>query len=155
MINVDWEDAKSFVAWLSVQTGQRYRLLSEAEWEYACRACTTTRYWWGEEITREDANYDRNIGKTSEVGVYPANSWGLCDTHGNVWEWVEDCWNGTYEQAPPDGSAWVQGTASSRVVRGGSWNSHPRDLRAACRNGHSKHRRDYGIGFRVARKLTY
>ena len=100
VINVDWEDAKFFIAWLSVQTRQRYRLLSEVEWEYACRARTTTRYWWGDEITPESANYGRNVGKTSEVGSYPANHFGLYDMHGNVWEWVEDCWNDSYEGAP-------------------------------------------------------
>ena len=89
-----------------------YRLLSEAEWEYACRAGTTTRYWWGDEITPENANYDTNVGRTSEVGKYPAEPFGLYDMHGNVWEWVEDCWNDTYEGAPDDGSAWTTGDSA-------------------------------------------
>ena len=109
VVHVDWDDAKFFIAWLSVQTGQSYRLLSEAEWEYACRAGTTTRYWWGDEITSENANYRENVGKTSEVGKHLANPFGLHDMHGNVWEWVEDCWNDSYERAPDDGRAWTTG----------------------------------------------
>ncbi len=103
MINVSWDDAKAYVEWLAAQTRQPYRLLSEAEWEYACRAGTTTRFWWGDEITPEKANYGENLGKTSEVGGYPANPFGLYDMHGNVWEWVEDHWHDTYEGAPEDG----------------------------------------------------
>jgi formylglycine-generating enzyme required for sulfatase activity len=86
VINVSWEDAKAYVEWIAAETGQPYRLLSEAEWEYVCRARTTTRYWWGDEITAENANYGRKVGKTSEVGSYSANDFGLYDTHGNVWE---------------------------------------------------------------------
>ena len=154
VINVDWEDAKAFVAWLSVQTGQRYRLLSEAEWEYACRAGTTTRYWWGDEITPENANYGQNVGKTSEVGKYPANPFGLYDMHGNVWEWVEDCWNDSYEGAPDDGSAWTSGDCRRRVLRGGSWDSDPGILRSACRVGIDTDGRYNTVGLRVARTLS-
>jgi formylglycine-generating enzyme required for sulfatase activity len=118
VINVNWEDAKSFVAWLSFQTGQSYRLLSEGEWEYACRAGTTTRFWWGDEITPKNASYVSQAGETSKVGSYPANPFGLSDTHGNVWEWVEDCWNENYKGAPDDGSAWTSGDCGRRVLRG-------------------------------------
>jgi formylglycine-generating enzyme required for sulfatase activity len=155
VIDVDWEDAKSFAVWLSAQTGQRYRLLSEAEWEYACRAGTTTRYWWGDEITPENANYRAaDIGRTSKVGSYPANRFGLYDTHGNVWEWVEDCWNRSYKGAPDDGSDWTTGDCGRRVLRGGCWHGLPGKLRSANRDwGGPDGRGDY-VGFRVARTLS-
>jgi formylglycine-generating enzyme required for sulfatase activity len=92
VINVSWVDATAYTEWLSLEFVRPYRLLSEAEWEYACRAGSTTRYWWGDDISPEYANYGEEVGKTSEVGSYPANPWGLYDTHGNAWEWVEDCW---------------------------------------------------------------
>ncbi len=122
-VRVSWKDAKAYVEWLSKETGRPYRLLSEAEWEYACRAGTTTRFWWGDDITPENANYGGggNLGKTAEVGSYPPNPWGLYDMHGNVWEWVEDCWNDGYQEAPVDGSAWTSGDCGRRVLRGGSW----------------------------------
>jgi formylglycine-generating enzyme required for sulfatase activity len=153
VINVDWEDAKSFAAWLSVQTGQSYRLLSEAEWEYACRAGTTSRYWWGDEITPENANYGPNVGKTTEVGEYPANLFGLYDMHGNVWEWVEDWWQHSYKGAPPDGSAWTVGNTSRRALRGGSWSRNQAGVRSASRTGRTTDFRESKIGFRVARPL--
>jgi formylglycine-generating enzyme required for sulfatase activity len=133
VINVSWDDAKAYVEWLAAQTRQPYRLLSESEWEYACRAGTTTRFWWGDEITPENANYGGKLEKTSEVGGYPASPFGLHDMHGNVWEWVEDHWHDTYEGAPEDGAAWLQRSDSRRVVRGGSWDDGPWYLRAACR----------------------
>ncbi len=94
--------------WLSGETGEAYRLLSEAEWEYACRAGTETRYCFGDTITAKQANFDGKVGKTTEVGSYPANPWGLYDMHGNVWEWVEDVWHDNYEGAPDDGRAWTE-----------------------------------------------
>jgi formylglycine-generating enzyme required for sulfatase activity len=151
VINVSWNDAQVYVRWLSETTGQTYRLLSEAEWEYAARAGTTTRYWWGDEISPEDANYGGNVGKTTLVGSYPANPWGLFDVHGNVWEWAEDCWKERYEGAPADGSAWTTEDCSRRVLRGGSWISGPEDLRAAFRYGGDPDIRLIRIGFRVAR----
>jgi hypothetical protein len=154
VINVLWEDAKAYVGWLSKETGQAYRLLSEAEWEYAARAGTTTRHWWGDDITSENASFNENVGKTSEVGAhYPQNPWGLYDTNGNVWEWCEDCWNESYEGAPDDGSAWIGGDCSFRVIRGGSWKSKRGILRAAYRNRHKATDRGSNIGFRVARTL--
>jgi formylglycine-generating enzyme required for sulfatase activity len=154
VINVSWNDAKAYVAWLAAQTGQRYRLLSEAEWEYACRAGTTTRFWWGDEITPANANYGRNVGKTSEVGGYPANPFGLYDVHGNVWEWVEDRWHESYDGAPDDGSAWIAGDNFYRVPRGGSWDSVPEILRSAIRGRYFFDIRYAFIGFRVARRLS-
>ena len=152
VINITWHDAKAYVQWLEFQTDHHYRLLSEAEWEYACRAGTTTRYWWGDEITPEQASYGENIGRTSEVGTYPANPWGLYDMHGNVWEWVEDRWHDTYHGAPDDGSAWTTGSRSV-VQRGGSWQHEPTHLRSASRTSESPRIRDPDSGFRVARTL--
>ena len=156
VINVSWKDAKAYVDWLSDVTGEAYRLPSEAEWEYACRAGTTTRHSWGDEKpTPEQANFGKNIGKTTEVGAYPANPWGLYDMHGNVWEWVEDCWHDSYEGAPNDGSAWMSGGDDSRrVQRGGSWNYGPRGLRSAFRVRNLADARLNDWGFRVARTLS-
>jgi formylglycine-generating enzyme required for sulfatase activity len=155
VINVSWEDAQAYVEWLSNETGQPYRLLSEAEWEYAYRAGTTTHYAWGDEITLENANYGRKVGKnkTTEVGSYPPNRWGLYDMQGNVCEWVEDCWNDSYEGAPNDGSAWTSDDCSHRVVRGGSWSDPPGLLRSASRVEYSGDDASHDIGFRVARML--
>ena len=128
VIVVSWEDAKAYVGWLSRKTGERYRLLSEAEWEYAARAGTRTRYHWGHSIGRNQANCDGcgsrwDDEKTAPVGSFPANGFGLHDVHGNVWEWVEDCWHGSYAGAPTDGRAWATGgDCERRVLRGGSWN---------------------------------
>lgn len=154
VINVDWEDAKAYVEWLSVTTGEHYRLLSEAEWEYACRAGTTTRYWWGDEITPENANYGSDGGRTSEVGSYPANRFGLYDMHGNVWEWMEDRWHDSYNGAPDDGSAWSAANDSRRVLRGGSWSRKPGGLRSASRGRSLADDRKFNFGFRVARTLS-
>ena len=127
---------------------------AEAEWEYACRAGTTTRYSWGDDPpTPKQANFGRNVGKTTEVGSYPANPWGLYDMHGNVWEWVEDCWNDSYEDAPTDGSAWTRGDSGRRVLRGGSWDYLPGFLRSASRGRENSSVRNHLIGFRVARTL--
>ena len=153
VINVSWDDAKAYVQWLAAETRQPYRLLSEAEWEYACRAGTTTRFWWGDEVTSENANFGGNVGRTSEVGSYPASPFRLYDMHGNIWEWVEDRWHDTYEGAPDQGSAWIEGKHSGRVVRGGSWGGDPRSLRAAFRDRDGTDIRDNVLGFRVARTL--
>ena len=154
VINVSWEDAQAYVRWLSRKTGKEYRLLSEAEWEYAARAGSRTQHSFGDEITSRDANYGGNIGKTRPVGGYRANGYGLHDMHGNVWEWVRDCWNGSYAGAPNNGEAWERGDCSRRVLRGGSWGSYSWNLRSANRLGiHSEFRLDSN-GFRVARTLT-
>ncbi|MBK8906431.1 MAG: formylglycine-generating enzyme family protein [Rhodospirillales bacterium] len=150
VINVSWDDAQAYVKWLAAATGRPYRLPSEAEWEYACRAGTTTRFSFGNDISGKDANIDGS--RTTEVGTYPANAWGLHDMHGNVWEWVEDCWHDSYAGAPEDGSAWLDADGDDfgpRVLRGGSW-YYSQDLaRAAYRNRYDPFYRSYDFGFRV------
>jgi formylglycine-generating enzyme required for sulfatase activity len=154
VINVGWDDVQRYLRWLSDKTNHLYRLLSEPEWEYACRAGRDTAYNIGSGTTHSDANYGKNVGKTVEVGIYPPNGWGLHDMHGNVWEWVEDCWHG-YETPgrPDDGSAWTSGDCRVRVLRGGAWYNLPRDLRSACRFKLSCENRLSYIGFRVARTI--
>ena len=155
VINVSWDDAKEYVGWLSQKTGKTYRLLSEAEWEYAARAGITTAYWWGDEVGRGNANCD---GCGSEwdtraalVGSFKANDFGLYDTAGNVWEWVQDCYHDNYDGAPTDGSAWEGGDGCSRVLRGGSFVNARRDVRSANRVRLKPGYRDFYLGFRVAR----
>jgi formylglycine-generating enzyme required for sulfatase activity len=153
-INVSWQDANLYVFWLSSKTGQRYRLLSEAEWEYSARAGTRSAYGWERNtITEEEANFNLQALSTVPVGGYPANGFGLHDMHGNVWEWVRDCWNDTYSGAPVDGSAWTQGNCSVRVTRGGSWVASAWFLRSANRLRFETGNRYISGGFRVARTL--
>lgn len=165
LINVSWDDAKSYVGWLSRKTGERYRLLSEAEWEYAARAGTEEAFHFGSTISTDRANYDGMHtyewgrtgvyrGQTLPVGSFPRNRFGLHDLHGNVGEWVEDCWHDDYRGAPPDGDAWLgSGDCGRRVMRGGGWNAGPVFLRSANRTPvNAASRYDY-IGFRVARTL--
>jgi formylglycine-generating enzyme required for sulfatase activity len=160
VINVSWFDATAYAEWLSAKTGQRYRLLTESEWEYAARAGSRDRYWFGDDETQlgDYAWYAENSGgKTQPVGTKKANAFGLYDVHGNVFQWVEDCNHKSYQGAPSDGSAWIaQCGDGRRVVRGGSWLSHPDELRAASRIGYltgSVERYKY-IGFRVGRTLA-
>jgi formylglycine-generating enzyme required for sulfatase activity len=140
-------------------TGQPYRLLTEAEWEYAARAGATTAYYWGGEIGKENANCN-NCGsewdnrQTSPVGSFKPNAFGLYDMAGNVWQWVQDCYHGDYEEAPTDGSAWTSGDCSNRVVRGGSWNYSPQLLRSANRIRSATDGRNNSLGFRVGRTLV-
>jgi formylglycine-generating enzyme required for sulfatase activity len=152
VIHVSWHDAHSYVSWLAQVTGKPYRLLSEAEWEYCCRAGTTTRYAFGEYVTQALAHFATT--QTSEVGSYPANAWGIHDMHGNVWEWVEDTWHADYVGAPGDGSAWQGGDPSRRIVRGGSYKDHlTGNLRSAARISQPPDFRSSYVGFRVARSL--
>lgn len=151
VINVSWNDAQAYVAWLKKKTHKAYRLLSEAEWEYAARAGTATAYSGGSGLTRKQAHYSTE--RTEEVGHYPANAFGLYDMQGNVWEWVEDCWNPNYGGAPQDGSARTTGDCVRHVVRGGSWVDLPWVLRLANRNAFGADYRGYLRGFRVARPL--
>ena len=160
VINVSWEDATAYADWLSAETGQRYRLPSEAEWEYAARAGTTTVYSWGNDIGQNRANCNRcgsrwDATQTAPAGSFAANGWGLHDMHGNVYEWVEDCWHDSYERAPADASAWTRGgDCGRRVQRGGSWGTAWPGLGSAERNRADvgfRHNRD---GFRLARTLT-
>ncbi len=160
-ITVSWLAAQEYVDWLSRETGRTYRLLSEAEWEYAARAGSTTRYSWGNEIGTNRANCKAcgspwdSRDQTAPVGTFPANAWGLHDMHGNVQEWVQDCWNQDYIGAPPDGSVWLQGDCSRRVVRGGSWlGGPPGRIGAASRHPWPEGLDDAQmVGFRVAREL--
>ena len=164
VINVSWENARSYLGWLSRKTGEGYRLLSESEWEYVARAGTRTPFHFGKTISTRRANYDGRytygpgrIGpfrqKTMPVGSFSPNGFGLHDVHGNVREWVQDCRNRSYEWAPADGSAWEMGGCTYRVVRGGSWQNQPSFLRSAFRSHfHAEFRRSV-IGFRVARAL--
>ena len=159
VINVSWDDAQAYVGWLSRETGESYRLPSEAEWEYATRAGTTTHYSWGDSEGENRANCDGcgspwDNDRTAPVGSFAPNRFGLYDVHGNVWEWVADCWNENYRGAPSDGIAWLQGDCSNRVLRGGSWYSHPRNIRTAYRQWYKADFRPYIVGFRVARTLT-
>ena len=161
VINVLWEDAVAYTKWLSEQTGERYRLPSEAEWEYAARSGTKKKkYSWGNGIGSNRANCNscgsRWDGRqTAPVGSFSPNGWGLHDLHGNVWEWVQDCWNDSYQGAPTNGSAWESGDCSRRVLRGGSWFNYPGDLRSANRDGFATSSRyDGSGGFRVARTIT-
>lgn len=175
VINVSWNDAKAYVRWLSKETGEIYRLPSEAEWEYAARAGTETRYSWGDssEWMCDKANvFDRDgLAKnpdwnwhvqckdgepfTARVGQYKPNPWGLHDMLGNVWEWTEDCWHPDYTGAPTDGSAWIDGgQCGKRVNRGGGWGNHPRTMRSATRDADNVGDRSDGLGFRVVRELS-
>ncbi len=170
---VNWEDAQSYVQWLSAETGEEYRLPSEAEWEYAARAGTTTRRHWGDDpddgcayANGADRTFEARFDNwtvadctdgvlwTSPVGAYRPNAFGLHDVLGNVWEWVEDCWHDDYDGAPRDGSSWTRGgDCGRRVVRGGSWIDNPRSLRSALRSRVDAELRHAVIGFRVARTL--
>jgi formylglycine-generating enzyme required for sulfatase activity len=158
VINVNWSDAKAYAEWLSRKTGKTYRLLSEAEREYVTRAGTKTTFWWGSSITPKQANYNGKgeyRGRTVPVDNFEANPWGLFNVHGNVWDWTEDCWNGTSNQGNPgNGSARTTGDCMYRVVRGGSWYNGPHDVRAAVRYGSTSDDRDNLAGFRLARALN-
>ena len=171
VIHVNFEMANGYVRWLSKKTGRRYRLPSEAEWEYAARGGSTTAWSWGDASTQ--ACEFGNVGdetlkpehpdwplhacrdgyaKTSPVGSFKPNKFGLYDTAGNVWEWVEDCYNATYEDAPADGSAWLTGDCVRRVDRGGGWYNKPEAVRPALRYaGDDPKRQNNTLGFRVAR----
>ena len=155
VINVTWDDAKEYVRWLSGKTGERYHLPSEAQWEYAARAKSTSKYAWGNSIGRNRANCSscgsQFAGKqTAPAGSFKPNRFGLHDMHGNVWEWVEDCWHRTYKRAPTDGSAWTTGACGQSVLRGGSWREGSSALRASQRTKyHSAPHNTFG--FRVAR----
>ena len=159
VIHVDWDDARSYVSWLSRSTGEVYRLPSEAEWEYAARAGTETQYDWGNIYMSDRANCGDErcrdgYANTAPAGSFPANAWGLHDMHGNVFEWVQDCWAGsTYEGAPADGSARLDGDCTSRVIRGGAWSSSLGHLRSANRIRNSRDDRQNSVGFRVVRAL--
>jgi formylglycine-generating enzyme required for sulfatase activity len=166
VINVAWDDAQKYVAWLSSKTGRTYRLLSEAEREYVTRAGTTTPFWWGNSISPTQANYngdvdpykgggikDQYLKQTVPVDSFEPNPWGLYNVHGNVWDWTQDRWNDSNSGNPGDGSARTRDDCRYRVLRGGAWYSSPAQLRAASRTiDYDGSRGD--IGFRVARTLS-
>jgi len=160
---VSREDTIEFCARLSAYTNRLYRLPTEAEWEYACRAGTTTPFHFGENISTELANYNgiayadgnagESRGETTPVDHFDiANAWGLCDMHGNVWEWCQDRWHDNYEGAPEDGSAWMSEDSENirYVFRGGSWDFYPRYCRSAYRSSNNPDVRFNTLGFRVS-----
>ena len=166
---VSWNDAAAYVRWLSQETGKAYRLLSEAEWEYVTRAGTmASRYWGGSSRVQcryangadastdfsQKVTCDDGSARTAPVGHYEPNDFGLHDALGNVWEWVADCWNGSYHGAPLNGRAWESGDCSQRVFRGGAWFNEPRALRSAFRARYKTGYRSNVLGFRVARALN-
>jgi formylglycine-generating enzyme required for sulfatase activity len=156
-INLSWLDAKSYVTWLSARTGHAYRLPTEAEWEYAARGGTSTPYWWGRDVGSGQANCREcrpiEAQRTSPVGSYRANPFGLFDTAGNAAEWVEDCWNESYRGAPTNGAAWTAGQCRLRVLRGGAFDSQSRYLRSTARFRYDHDVRYVANGFRVVREL--
>jgi len=165
VINVSWDDAQAFATWLKAQSGVNYRLPTEAEWEYAARAGTTTDYPWGSTASHEQANYGKDDccaglaqGRdqwiyTAPVGSFPPNAFGLYDMIGNVWEWTEDCYHEAYVGAPVDGSAWLSGDCGRRVFRGGSWADDPQSLPIWSRTRDDTTGRSYSVGFRLAQDL--
>jgi formylglycine-generating enzyme required for sulfatase activity len=160
IIRVSWDDAKAYAQWLSEQTGKSFRLPTEAEWEYATRAGTETPWSFGADASVLGAYAwyrDNSNDQTHPVGERNPNPWGLHDVHGNVWEWVEDCWHDSYEGAPADGSAWLEANGEDcarRVLRGGSWYNFPRILRSAgARFWYGPVYRLDTIGFRLAQDL--
>ena len=147
-VNVSFADAMAYCQWLSDRTGLDYRLPSEAEWEYACRAGTQTARWWGNKLDPKMADFNRQ--GTTEVDAHRANQWGLYDMLGNVWEWCADPWHDDYEQAPTDGSAWTTGGSNEfRVVRGGSWYGGDGDDRSGYRGRCDEAPRPW-VGFRLS-----
>jgi formylglycine-generating enzyme required for sulfatase activity len=159
---VSWDNAKEFCRRLSRMTGRKYRLPTEAEWEYACRAGTTTAFAFGDTLTLTYANFDNRssaapppdggwIGQTTPAATaFGPNAWGLYDMHGNVWEWCEDTYHDSYEGAPGDGSAWVSGNPRQRILRGGAWDSVADNCRSAVRHSAAQEGNIFGVDFRVA-----
>ncbi len=159
VIHVSWDHAQDYAKWLSRKTGKKYRLLTEAEWEYAARAGTQTRYYWGSDTSKNRANCNGcgsewDGKQTSEVGKFAPNAFGLFDMSGNVWQWTEDCWNESYHNGPYDEKALTTGDCAVRVLRGGSWYSFPGTARAAARFREGTGNGLNDEGFRVARTLT-
>jgi formylglycine-generating enzyme required for sulfatase activity len=164
VVCISWNSAKAYAAWLAARTGHEYRLPSEAEWEYVARVGTLSPFHYGPTITSDHANYNGTTRyangekgvyrkKTLPVGSFPANAFGVHDVHGNVWEWVGDCWNDSYRGAPQDGSPWLSGNCGRRGMRGGAWNSRPGNLHSANRTRYVLDYRNYNFGFRIARSL--
>jgi len=165
VVNVNFANAQAYAAWLSKKTGHRYRLLSEAEWEYAARAGSKTAYSFGPALSANQANFDAGEktdlnpkgparGKAAAVGGFKPNAFGLYDMHGNVWEWTADCWNDEYGPSMPrDGAPALTGDCKGHVMRGGSWEDGAADVRAAARVANAASDRSWSDGIRVAREL--
>lgn len=158
IMNITWLEAVSYVDWLSEKTGHKYRLPSEAEWEYAARAGTTTEFWWGDEVGENLGNCRNCKSKWSAkgsapVGSFAPNPFGLYDVHGNEWEWMADCWYPTHEGAPSDGAARLADDCRYRVMRSGSWYYFSKNSRSAWRFRNDARVKSYGISFRVVREL--
>jgi len=158
VVDVTWDDAHAYTRWLSKQTGKRYRLLTESEWEYVARAGSTRSFWWGSKPGTGNAHCfdcksDYSTSKPAKVGTYKANSFGLYDTAGNVYEWVHDCYHRNYKDAPNDGSVWEGGDCDVRVVRGGAYRSPASSMRVENREAFKSDKGQYNVGFRVAREL--
>lgn len=160
VINVSWEDAVNYAKWLSQATGRRYRLPTESEWEYAARSRGKDEIWAGTSDQEQLANYawfdSNSAGRTQPVGTKNPNGLGLKDLSGNVWEWVEDCWHDDYNDAPTDGSAWLEGNGgncSVRLRRGGGWTNPLISLRTSLRNWYSADTRSILIGFRLVQDI--
>lgn len=158
VINVSWDDALAYTQWLSKQTGKKYRLPSEAEWEYAARGGERSTYWWGSRVGKGNAHCfdcgtDLNINKPAKIGSYKPNQFGLYDTAGNVYEWVHDCYHRDYKGAPNDGSVWEGGDCSVRIVRGGSFRSPATSMRVENRETFPSNRGQFNVGIRLARDL--
>jgi formylglycine-generating enzyme required for sulfatase activity/serine/threonine protein phosphatase PrpC len=156
--NVSWDDALAYTRWLTKQTGKKYRLLSEAEWEYVARAGTTTSYWWGSSAGSGNAHCfdcksEFSTAKPAKIGTYKPNRFGLFDTAGNLFEWVHDCLHRNYKDAPTDGSVWQGGNCKVRVVRGGAYRSPSNSMRAENREKFPSSRGQYNVGIRLARDL--
>lgn len=165
---ISWDDASAYVEWLTQRTGIDYRLPSATEWEYAAWAGTSTPWYWGKDVSIQchyangadaasgfpwSTGCDDGHAKTALVGLFRANAFGLNDMLGNAWEWVQDCFNWSYEQAPTSSDAWEEGDCMTRVMRGASWASTPTYLRAAHRGGEQTTFRNDYTGFRVARAM--
>jgi formylglycine-generating enzyme required for sulfatase activity len=155
MTNVHWRDAKRYIQWLSQQTGLVFMLPSESQWEYAARAGQTSDYYWGATIGNNNAVCDGcgslwDSTSVAPIGSFSANGFGLYDMHGNVWEWVEDCWHDNYEGAPNDGTTWKEASkCRKRVLRGGSWTNEKENLRTSTRFRGYSIKKDQDIGFRI------
>jgi formylglycine-generating enzyme required for sulfatase activity len=170
---VSWNDAKAYIEWLNKETGSNYRLATEAKWEYAARARSTTDYHFGntqnelclyanlyDEVGQKENRYgwrhvecNDGVAKTAPVGTYKVNPFGLYDMHGNVWEWVEDCWKKGYDDAPSNGDEYISDSCDNRVARGGSWYNIPTGVRSANRYWYSPTYRAFNLGFRLFRKI--
>jgi formylglycine-generating enzyme required for sulfatase activity len=158
MRDVSWDEAQLYLKWLSTVSRRPYRLPTEAEWEYAARGGTTSRYWWGEQMKGGNASC-KGCGEPWKAeapppaGSFVANPFGLLDMNGSVWEWVQDCWHSSYKGAPADGSAWADGSCQSRVIRGGSWREDGSYMLTTTRFKYDASVRQSQNGFRVARSL--